>query len=116
MSDVRAMIHEVLRDVAEEEQASTDIRDDAKLVEDLGFRSLSMARILAILEGRLNVDPFSQHVAVTSIRTVDDLCAAYEKCLAGASATEDHAAALEQSRRRATNRRDAIRGRSDQEH
>jgi acyl carrier protein len=109
------MIHEVLRDVAEEEQASTDIRDDAKLIEDLGFRSLTMARILAILEGRLNVDPFAQHVAVTSIRTVDDLCAAYEQCLAGAPAAEQHAAALDQGRQRAANRRDAISGRSDQE-
>lgn len=115
MSDVRAVIHEVLRDVAEEEQASTDIRDDAKLVEDLGFRSLTMARILAILEGRLNVDPFSQQVAVTSIRTVDDLCAAYEKCLAGTPADDQHADSLDQSRQRAAARRNAISGRSEQE-
>ena len=110
MSDVRSLIHEVLRDVAEEEQASTDIRDDAKLVEDLGFRSLTMARILAILEGRLNVDPFSQQVAVTSIRTVNDLCTAYENCLAGTPADDGQAAALEQSRQRAANRRSALGG------
>lgn len=114
MSDVRAVIHEVLREVAEEEQASTDIRDEAKLVEDLGFRSLTMARILAILEGRLNCDPFSQQVAVTSIRTVDDLCSAYEKCLAGGPATDEHAAALDQSRQRAAERRNAISGRSEE--
>lgn len=114
MSDVRAVIHEVLRDVAEEEQASTDIRDDAKLVEDLGFRSLTMARILAILEGRLNVDPFSQQVAVTSIRTVQDLCAAYENCLAGAPAGDAQAASLDQSRQRAANRRSALGDPSDE--
>lgn len=115
MSDVRAVIYEVLRDVAEEEQASTDLRDDAKLVEDLGFRSLTMARILAILEGRLNVDPFSQQVAVTSIRTVQDLCSAYENCLAGAPAGADQASALEQSRQRAAHRRSALNDQTDED-
>jgi acyl carrier protein len=115
MSDVRALIHEVLRDVADEEQASTDIRDEAKLVEDLGFRSLTMARILAILEGRLNVDPFSQQVAVTSIRTVNDLCSAYENCLAGTPATEEQTAALDQSRQRAANRRSALGGQPEEQ-
>jgi len=114
MSQVKSVVHEVLNSVADEESLSiAEIRGDEKLVEDLGFRSLTMARILAILEARLGVDPFSKSVAVTSIRTVDDLCGAYQQCLAG----EDEAPAVDspevdQSRQRAAARLDAARSRT----
>jgi acyl carrier protein len=113
MSEAKTVIHEVLLDVAEEEDLEvTEIRGDEKLVEDLGFRSLTMARILAILEGRLGVDPFAQNVAVTSVRTVDDLCAAYEHCLAGGGVADEAAEAVAQGRQRAEARRAAARNRS----
>ena len=60
------------------------------LVEDLGLRSLDLARIIAKLEVKLDADPFAELVSVTSIRTPGDLCAAYAKCFA---ADEDAAAA-----------------------
>lgn len=116
MSQVKTVVHEVLANVAEEESLPlSEIRGDEKLVEDLGFRSLMMARILAILEGRLGVDPFSKSVAVTSIRTVDDLCNAYDQCLAGEDATAAEAgpdAQHDRSRQRAASRLDAARNRA----
>jgi hypothetical protein len=116
MSQVKSVVHEVLRSVAEEDSRSlTEFRGDEKLVEELGFRSLTMARILAILEGRLGVDPFSKTVAVTSIRTVDDLCGAYEKCLAGETEpTDGDAPGHDQSLARAASRLDAARSRARQ--
>jgi acyl carrier protein len=112
MSQVKTVVHEVLRSVAEEESLSIEeIRGDEKLVEDLGFRSHTMARILAILEGRLGVDPFAKTVANTSIRTVDNLCAAYEQCLSGEEPGETSAAdasQVDQSKQRAASRRDAV--------
>ena len=117
MSQVKTVVHEVLRSVAEEESLSvTEIRGDEKLVEDLGFRSLTMARILAILEGRLGVDPFSKTVAVTSIRTVDDLCGAYEQCLAGDEGTAgaEEGPHMGRSRERAASRREAARSRASE--
>ena len=54
------------------------------LVDDLGLRSLDLARIIAKLEMKLGVDPFAELVSVTSIRTPGDLCAAYAKCFAAA--------------------------------
>jgi acyl carrier protein len=116
MSQVKSVVHEVLRNVADEESLSiAEIRGDEKLVEDLGFRSLTMARILAILEARLGVDPFSKTVAVTSIRTVDDLCGAYQQCLTGEEgpATTD-APGVDRSRQRAASRLDAARSRTQQ--
>ena len=58
------------------------IRPDQLLVDDLGLRSLDLARIIAKLEMKLGVDPFAELVSVTSIRTPGDLCAAYAKCFA----------------------------------
>jgi acyl carrier protein len=118
MSQVKSVVHEVLKSVAEEESLSvTEIRGDEKLVEDLGFRSLTMARILAILEARLGVDPFSNAVAVTSIRTVDDLCGAYEQCVAGEDEVEmkrPDSPHVDQSLQRAASRLDAARSRARQ--
>jgi acyl carrier protein len=114
MSQVKSVVHEVLKSVADEESLSiAEIRGDEKLVEDLGFRSLTMARILAILEARLGVDPFSKTVAVTSIRTVDDLCGAYRQCLTGEGESETTVSPeVDQSRRRAASRLDAARRRT----
>jgi acyl carrier protein len=116
MSQVKSVVHEVLRSVADEESlAIAEIRGDEKLVEDLGFRSLTMARILAILEARLGVDPFSKMVAVTSIRTVDDLCHAYQQCLTGEGEPEtERSPEVDQSRQRAASRLDAARGRTQE--
>jgi len=115
MADVTQVVYGVLRNVADEELVQPDeIRGDQKLVEDIGFQSLSMARILALIEGELGVDPFSSLVPITSIRTVDDLCAAYEKCMAGEEAAQNGQVDAEvvQSLRRADARRNAVRGRA----
>jgi acyl carrier protein len=75
----------VVRGVVREKSPEIcDIRSDQMLVDDLGLRSLDLARIIAKLEMKLSVDPFAELVAVTSIRTPGDLCAAYAKCFAAA--------------------------------
>ena len=116
MSQVKPVIHDVLKDIAEEESLSLpQIQGHETLVEDLGFRSLTMARILAILEGRFGVDPFSKTVAVTSIRTVDDLCAAYEQCLLEdntATTRIEDSVQFDQIKQRAASRLDAARSRA----
>ena len=81
MSEHKQIIYDTLRRVAEEEgvQLGT-ISDSSALIDNLGFRSLQIARILAILEIEFSFDPFaSGDVPITSLRTVDDLCAAYER-------------------------------------
>ena len=81
MEDSDQVIHGVVRGVAREKSPDLEsVRDDQTLVEDLGLRSLDLARIIAKLEMKLGVDPFAELVSVTSIRTVGDLCAAYAKC------------------------------------
>jgi acyl carrier protein len=50
-----------------------------QLVDDLGLKSLDLAHLVAVLERRLNADPFLRLVSITSIRTVGDLCDAYSR-------------------------------------
>jgi len=81
MENLNETILAVVFDVAQEKSPEIDaVRPDQMLVEDLGLRSLDLARIIAKLEMKLGVDPFAELVAVTSIRTPGDLAAAYAKC------------------------------------
>jgi acyl carrier protein len=96
MDEVKEAILRVLRGVVREKSPEIEtIAPDQALVEDLGLTSLDLARIIAKLELKLGVDPFSSLVPVTSIRTAGDLCAAYAKCFVedDASAEAEDAAA-----------------------
>jgi|APMI01.1.fsa_nt_gi acyl carrier protein len=79
MPNTDDVIHETLARVMREEGLDpAGIADDARLVDDLGLKSLHIARVLALLELELDRDPFvSGDVPITSIRTVGDLCDAY---------------------------------------
>lgn len=66
-------------------------RDPAALVEpsaiteavtfsDLRVSSLDLAELVSNLETAFEVDPFAERVAITSLRTVGDLCDAYLSC------------------------------------
>ncbi|GAC1351139.1 MAG: hypothetical protein NVSMB1_01300 [Polyangiales bacterium] len=76
--EIRGTVHEVILDVLKERTPGREqINDGESLNRELGLSSLELARITAMLEMRLDADPFSQHVSVTSVRTVGDLSNAY---------------------------------------
>lgn len=55
-------------------------RGDA--LEELGLSSLDVVQLAVSLAVRLGVDPF-QRASITDLRTIGDLCEAYERALAG---------------------------------
>lgn len=79
MNTTEDVVLDILGRVLEEEGLEqTEIVDSSRLVDDLGFKSLHIARILAMLELEFDYDPFgSGRVPITAVRTVADLCAAY---------------------------------------
>ncbi len=79
---------------------------DDKLT-DLGLASLDLAQIVAVLEMRLGTDPFGERVAITTIRTIDDLCNAYKLCVAGDSNHEEEHS-FPESKNRAARRRERV--------
>ena len=92
MEDVEQVVLDVVGGVAREKSASIEsVQAEQTLVDDLGLRSLDLARIIAKLELKLDVDPFAEMVAVTSIRTVGDLCAAYTRCFEEDTVLEEEA-------------------------
>jgi len=54
-----------------------EVELDQELLEQLGFDSLDLAQLVAVLEVRLGVDPFATHTTIAAMRTVRDLCRAY---------------------------------------
>ena len=82
MEHVEQIVCDVIAKVAEEKKLDLEkVLKTQKLVGDIGFKSIDLARIIAILEIKLDVDPFSKLVPITSIQTVGDLCNAYQLCL-----------------------------------
>jgi acyl carrier protein len=80
MEELERTIDEVLREVARDRSlVGVDFAPDRRLVDDVGFKSLDLARIVAHLEHRLGLDPFSRLVPITRVRTVGDLQAAYRQ-------------------------------------
>ncbi|WP_051773646.1 acyl carrier protein [Streptomyces sp. NRRL S-237] len=85
----REIIKAVVMDVVEEVSGPVaDIAPDDLLVDGLGLSSLHLARITAVLEMELDLDPFVELVPITDVRTVGDLYEAYELA-AGRTGTAD---------------------------
>lgn len=47
------------------------------LVQDLGFKSLDIAQLIAMLEMEWGYDPFAQGATLANMHTVEDLCMIY---------------------------------------
>lgn len=110
MEDLERTVHEVVLEVARRRKPDLEgLEPDQRLTVDLGLKSLDVAQVVAVLEDRLEMDPFSELVAITSIRTVGDLAAAYRRCQEGAAA--DGRAAVDEGSDRAQARA-AATGRS----
>lgn len=90
MSEVRTAVHEALRKVAAVRGLNLPaLDDDRHLVADLGLKSLDLAHLVALLETKLGFDPFAERVAITSVKTVGDLCAAYSNSTPDVLSFED---------------------------
>lgn len=76
-------VKETIKDAIEEIMANNRrtgvINDTSEIVKDLGFTSLDVAELIAVLEMELDVDPFSNGVSLMDVRTYGDFCAVYEK-------------------------------------
>ena len=103
MEHVEQIVCDVIVKVGGEKKLDLEkVLKTQKLVGDIGFKSIDLARIIAILEIKLDVDPFSKLVPITSIQTVGDLCNAYQLCF-----SEDKGAACKTDFQHSKNRAEA---------
>src|SRR5262245_29907306 len=93
----------ILRIVQEKYPETVGVENGQGLTAGLGLDSLDIARIIAVLELQLGVDPFASLFAITDMRTVGDLCAAYRTALCsseGASSESSFAASIQRAEAR----------------
>jgi acyl carrier protein len=77
----------------------------AKLNANLGLSSLDLARLVSELEFELGIDPFAKLVAITSVRTIDDLVNAYRRAMSPEAKQENPDDGFADAQRRAEKRR-----------
>jgi acyl carrier protein len=87
----------------------SDVVGEGDRLDDLGITSLDLADLVATLNRKLSANPFRQSMAFTDVRTVADLCRAYEPAFPR-DPTPASLGELEETRRRALARRAASQG------
>lgn len=78
MTRVRDIIKTAIAEIMANNGRNGMIEDTSKIVQDLGFTSLDVAELVAVLEMELEVDPFSNGVSLMDVRTYGDFCTVYE--------------------------------------
>ncbi len=58
------------------------LKEEHRVVKDLGLSSLDVAQLIATLEMELGVDPFSEGVSIMDVHTVGELRQVYTASLA----------------------------------
>lgn len=84
--EVEAVIREeILCVLREQGKDAVEILFEHALNAELGLSSSDIVGLVAVLNAKLQVDPFNQLVGVTDVSTVGDLCRVYEEALGGAA-------------------------------
>lgn len=79
MENVKEKINSVLRDIQlRNSYKSKELNDECKIVQDLGFSSLDIAELIALLEMELGVDPFSEGVSIMDVHKIGELHQVYQ--------------------------------------
>ncbi len=77
-AQIEATVHRTIVDVLERSGKSADGIDNDQPLVATGLTSLDLAALLSMLQTRLKADPFFATTAITDVRTVGDLCRAYQ--------------------------------------
>jgi acyl carrier protein len=82
MDKIRDTINNVIEEIQEQEAyRPVALNESLRIVNDLGFKSLDVAQLIASLELELGIDPFAQGVSIKDVVTIGDLCKVYHDCL-----------------------------------
>jgi len=66
-----------INDIISEKKVEVPAIDEEIRLADLGISSLDLAELISNLETVFGIDPFEEHVVITEIVNVQDLCNAY---------------------------------------
>jgi len=84
------IIFKVIKEIqAQKSIRAVDLDENKRVIEDLGFVSLDIAQLIAILELEIGVDPFSEGVALTDVSTIGELNQVYQTSIDQKSSNGD---------------------------
>jgi acyl carrier protein len=79
MVNIETNIISAIQEMLAEKSISKKIDNrNLALVDELGFSSMDIALLIARFDMEFNKEPFAEDYAITDIRTIADLIAAYE--------------------------------------
>ena len=82
MKDINDKVNAVLRDIQSRNgYKAVELKDEFRIVSDLGFSSLDVAELIALLEMEVGVDPFAQGVSIMDVHTIGTLHEVYATAL-----------------------------------
>ena len=82
MDKIRNTINKVVEEIQEQEAyRPVALNEGLRIVNDLGFKSLDVAQLIASLELEFGIDPFAQGVSIKDVVTLGDLYKVYYDCV-----------------------------------
>jgi len=78
---VAETIHRTIVEVLERSGRTVSAFDAEDDLVSTGLTSLDLAALVALLARTWKIDPFLEMKSITDVRTVGDLCRAYQDCL-----------------------------------
>ncbi len=78
-AEIEAAVHRTIAEVLERGGKPVPLFDGDDDLIGTGLTSLDLAALVAKLERRWKIDPFLEATAITEVRTVGDLCRAYQE-------------------------------------
>ncbi len=82
MDEVVNTIKNAIREIQEEQDYRiVELNENMDILNTLGFRSLDIAQLIAMLELELGVDPFSNGVSLAQLTTLGNLYEIYHAAI-----------------------------------
>jgi len=80
MSIVREVVNNTIKEIQDQNGFDKiELKEEMKIVNDLGFASLDVAQMIATFEMELGVDPFQEGVSLMDVVTIGDIYNVYQE-------------------------------------
>jgi aryl carrier-like protein len=80
-AEIEETIHRAIVELLEDSGRPARVFDEEDDLISTGLTSMDMAALVARLARKWKIDPFLEMKSITEVRTVGDLCRAYQDCI-----------------------------------
>jgi aryl carrier-like protein len=80
-AEIEETIYQAIVELLEDSGRPVQVFDEEDDLISTGLTSMDMAALVARLARKWKIDPFLEMKSITEVRTVGDLCRAYQDCI-----------------------------------